>query len=173
MWSELRYLIGARVVMSKCRVVSGKTGPIATVRLVVWWYLLQQSGFGLEPHPELTREFGTVANTTFTLKNIWDEPLEPVYNVTKEVFKLQIEPLQSSRGNIPIFSGHSMLHTDWNGISNIIKSCLYDSKMGIEPMILPKWEWSKLILQFYQRLLAFCRISCWIGYHYIGWGLTM
>jgi len=34
--SEFKYLIGAKVVMLKCRVFGGKTGPIATVRVFVW-----------------------------------------------------------------------------------------------------------------------------------------
>ena len=34
--SELKYLIGAKVVNLKCRVFAGKTGPIATVRFLVW-----------------------------------------------------------------------------------------------------------------------------------------
>jgi len=34
--SELKYLIGAKVVRLKCRVFGGKTGPIATVRVFVW-----------------------------------------------------------------------------------------------------------------------------------------
>ena len=34
--SELKYLIGAKVVNLKCRVFAGKTGRIATVRFLVW-----------------------------------------------------------------------------------------------------------------------------------------
>jgi hypothetical protein len=33
---ELKYLIGAKVVRLKCRVFGGKTGPIATVQVLVW-----------------------------------------------------------------------------------------------------------------------------------------
>jgi hypothetical protein len=33
--SELKYLIGAKVVRLKCGVFGGKTGPIATVRVFV------------------------------------------------------------------------------------------------------------------------------------------
>ena len=34
--SELKYLIGAKVVRLKCRVFGGKTGLITTVRVFVW-----------------------------------------------------------------------------------------------------------------------------------------
>jgi len=34
--SELRYLIGAKLVKLKCRVFGGKTGPIATIRVFMW-----------------------------------------------------------------------------------------------------------------------------------------
>jgi len=34
--SQLRYLIGAKVVRLKRRVFGGKTGPMATVRVFVW-----------------------------------------------------------------------------------------------------------------------------------------
>jgi len=34
--SGLKYLIGAKVVVLKCRAFGGKTGPIATVRVFVW-----------------------------------------------------------------------------------------------------------------------------------------
>jgi len=34
--SQLKYLIGAKVVRLKCRVFGGKTGPMATVRVFVW-----------------------------------------------------------------------------------------------------------------------------------------
>jgi len=47
--SELRYLIGAKIVDLKCRVFGG--------------HPLERSGSGLEPDPEPDREFGPVANT--------------------------------------------------------------------------------------------------------------
>ena len=50
--SELKYLIGGKVVMLKCWVLCGNP--------------LQQLGSGLEPDPEPNREFGTVANTNFS-----------------------------------------------------------------------------------------------------------
>jgi len=61
-WSELRYLICAQVVRFDCWVVGGETGPIATVQVVGWWNSLQLSGSGLEPDPELDREFRTIAH---------------------------------------------------------------------------------------------------------------
>ena len=48
--SELKYLIGGKVVMLKCRVLCGN--------------LLQWFGSGLEPDLEPNRGFGPVANTT-------------------------------------------------------------------------------------------------------------
>jgi len=53
--SELRYLIGAKIVDLKYRVFGGN--------------LLQRSGSGLEPDPESNREFGPVANTTLVAKS--------------------------------------------------------------------------------------------------------
>jgi hypothetical protein len=35
--SKLKYLIGAIIVKLKCRACGGKTGPIATVRVFVWY----------------------------------------------------------------------------------------------------------------------------------------
>ena len=35
-WSELKYLIAAQVVMLQCRVVGGKTVPYAMFRIFVW-----------------------------------------------------------------------------------------------------------------------------------------
>jgi len=46
----------------------GKTGPLAMVRVFVWWNPLQQFGSGSEPDPEPTWEYGTVANTTGDVK---------------------------------------------------------------------------------------------------------
>ena len=47
--TELRYLIGAKIVDLKCTVFGGNA--------------LQRSGSRLEPDPEPHREFGPVANT--------------------------------------------------------------------------------------------------------------
>jgi hypothetical protein len=67
--SELKYLIGGKVVMFKCWVFGGITGqfpvrgvfrmvrPAATVR------------FRVETDPEPTWEFGPVANTSYTILN--------------------------------------------------------------------------------------------------------
>ena len=52
--SELRYLIGAKIVDLKCRVFGGNP--------------LQRSGSGLEPDPEPNREFGPVANTSYAVR---------------------------------------------------------------------------------------------------------
>ena len=61
--SELKYLIGAKLVVLKCRVFGGKTGPIATVQVFIWYDPLQRFGCGSESYPDPTQEFGTVANT--------------------------------------------------------------------------------------------------------------
>jgi hypothetical protein len=63
MWSELKDLNADRIVRSKCRVVCGTTAPIAIVwdnmRKSPW----QRSSSGLGPDPDLTREYGPVANS--------------------------------------------------------------------------------------------------------------
>jgi hypothetical protein len=51
--SQLKYLIGAKVVRLKCRVFGGKTGPMATVRVFVWQKPLPRFGSGPNPNPEL------------------------------------------------------------------------------------------------------------------------
>jgi len=61
--SELEYLIGAKVVHLICRVFAGKTGPIATVRFLVWYNPLPRFGSGPNPNPEPYWRVGTVANT--------------------------------------------------------------------------------------------------------------
>ena len=62
--SELKYLIGARIVNLKCRVFGGKTGPFP----MVWVFRVVRPvatvRFRVEPYLEPTREFGPVANTT-------------------------------------------------------------------------------------------------------------
>jgi len=61
--SELKYLIGAKIVDLKCRVVGGKTGPFP----MVWVFRVVRPvatvQFQVEPYPELTREIGPVDNT--------------------------------------------------------------------------------------------------------------
>jgi len=62
--SELKYLIGAKIVNLKCRVFGGKTGPMATVRVFGVVRPVATVRFRVEPYPEPTREFGPVANTS-------------------------------------------------------------------------------------------------------------
>jgi len=63
--SELKYSIGAKVVRLKCQVFGGKTGPIAPVRVFVWWNQLQWSGSRLEPDLQPNQTIGSTANTKF------------------------------------------------------------------------------------------------------------
>jgi hypothetical protein len=62
--SKLKYLIGAKIVNLKYRVFGGKTGPMAMVRVFGVVRPVGTVRFRVEPYPEPTREFGTVANTT-------------------------------------------------------------------------------------------------------------
>ena len=61
--SELKYLIGAKIVNLKCRVFGGKTGPMAMVQVFGVVRPVATVRFRVEPYPEPTREFGPVANT--------------------------------------------------------------------------------------------------------------
>jgi hypothetical protein len=61
--SELKYLIGGKIVNLKRRVFGGKTGPIGTVRVFVWKEPLQWFGSSSNPIPEPFLRVGTVANT--------------------------------------------------------------------------------------------------------------
>jgi hypothetical protein len=61
--SELKYLIGAKMVDLKCRVFGGKTAPFPTVRVFRVERPIATVRFLVEPKPEPTREFGTVPNT--------------------------------------------------------------------------------------------------------------
>jgi len=63
--SELKYLIGAKIVDLKCRVFRGKTAPFPTVRVLCVVKPIAMVRFRMEPNPELTLEFGPVANTSF------------------------------------------------------------------------------------------------------------
>jgi len=65
--SELKYLIGAKIVDLKCRVFAGKTGPFPTVRVFGVVRPVATVRFRVEPDPEPTRDFGPVANTTTEL----------------------------------------------------------------------------------------------------------
>jgi hypothetical protein len=62
--SELKYLIGAKIVDLKCRVFGGKTAPFPTVRVFRVVRPVATVRFRVELNPEPTREFGPVANTT-------------------------------------------------------------------------------------------------------------
>jgi hypothetical protein len=64
--SELKYLIGAKIVNLKCRVFGGKTGPMAMVRVFGVVRPIATVQFRVEPYPESTREFGPIANTRNT-----------------------------------------------------------------------------------------------------------
>jgi len=62
--SELKYLIGAKIVDLKCRVVGGNTAPFPTVRVFRVVKPVAMVRFRMEPNPVLTRESGPVANTS-------------------------------------------------------------------------------------------------------------
>jgi hypothetical protein len=61
--SELKYLIGAKIVDLKCRVFCGKTAPFPTVWVFHVGRPVETVQFRVEPNPEPTREFGPVGNT--------------------------------------------------------------------------------------------------------------
>jgi hypothetical protein len=63
--SELKYLIGAKIVDLKCRVFDGKTAPFPTVRVFRVVRPVATVRFRVEPNVEPTREYGTVANTSW------------------------------------------------------------------------------------------------------------
>ena len=62
--SELRYLIGAKIVNLKCLVSGGKTSPFPTALVFHVVRPVAMVRCRLEPDPEPTRQFGPVANTT-------------------------------------------------------------------------------------------------------------
>jgi hypothetical protein len=64
--SELKYLIGAKIVDLQCRGFGGKSAPFPTVRVFRVVRPVATVRFRVEPNPEPTREFGPVANTTRT-----------------------------------------------------------------------------------------------------------
>jgi hypothetical protein len=68
--SELKYLIAATIVDFKCRVVGGKTAPFPTVRVFHVVKPIATVRFRVEPNPELTREFGPIANTEHNVPGI-------------------------------------------------------------------------------------------------------
>jgi hypothetical protein len=61
--SELKYLIGAKIVNLKSRVFGGKSGPFPTVRVFRVVRPFATVRFRVEPYPEPTREIGPVAIT--------------------------------------------------------------------------------------------------------------
>jgi hypothetical protein len=61
--SELKYLIGAKIVDLKCWVFGGKTAPFPRVQVFHLVRPVATVRFHVEPNPEPTREFGPVANT--------------------------------------------------------------------------------------------------------------
>jgi len=62
--SELKYLIGAKIVNLKSRVFGGKTGPFPMVRVFRVVRPLATVRFQVERNPEPTREFWLFAYTT-------------------------------------------------------------------------------------------------------------
>jgi len=68
--SQLRYLIGAKIVDLKCRVFGGNP--------------LQRSGSGSEPDPEPNREFGPVANTN---------PGDYLRQTSADILSLELHPI--------------------------------------------------------------------------------
>jgi len=61
--SELKYLIGGKVVVLKCRVFSSKTGPFPMCRVFLVVRPVATVRVRVEPEPDPTSEFGPVANT--------------------------------------------------------------------------------------------------------------
>ena len=55
--SELKYLIGGKVVMLKCQVFGGKTGPFPVGRVFRVLRPVATVRFRVEPEPEPTWEF--------------------------------------------------------------------------------------------------------------------
>jgi hypothetical protein len=62
--SELKYLIGEKIVDLKCRVFGGQTAPFPTVRVFRVVRPVATVQFRVEPIPEPTWEFVPVANAT-------------------------------------------------------------------------------------------------------------
>jgi hypothetical protein len=62
-WSELKNLIGGKIVNLKCRVFGGKTGPFPMVQDIRVVRPVATVRFRVEPYPEPTRESGPIANT--------------------------------------------------------------------------------------------------------------
>jgi len=62
--SDLKFSIGGKVVVLKCRVFGGKTGPFPMGRVFRVVRPVATVRVRVEPEPEPTREFGPVANTS-------------------------------------------------------------------------------------------------------------
>jgi hypothetical protein len=75
--SELKYLIGAKIVHLKCRVFGDITAPFLTVQVFRVVRPVATVRFWVEPNPEPPREFGPVANTK---QNAWRFLRVLVYN---------------------------------------------------------------------------------------------
>jgi hypothetical protein len=63
--SELKYLIGGQVVMSKCWVFGGKPGPCPVGRGICVVRPVATIRFRVEPELEPTRDFGPIAHTAY------------------------------------------------------------------------------------------------------------
>jgi hypothetical protein len=61
--SELNYVIGGKVVMLKCRILGGKTGPFPVARVFRVVRPIATVQIQVEPDPQPTRDFGPVAIT--------------------------------------------------------------------------------------------------------------
>jgi len=73
--SELKYLIGGKIVDIKCRVFGGKTTPFRTVRVFRVVRPVATVRSRVEPNLEPARELGPVANTRGY--EVLSEPSEP------------------------------------------------------------------------------------------------
>ena len=62
--SELKYLLGAKIVNLKCRVFSGKTSPFPKVQVFHVVRAVATVRFRVEPEPQPTHEFGPIAKTS-------------------------------------------------------------------------------------------------------------
>jgi hypothetical protein len=62
--SELKYLLGGKVVKLICWVIGGKTRPFPLGRVFHLVRPIATVWFVMEWEPELTREFGPVAHTS-------------------------------------------------------------------------------------------------------------
>jgi len=68
--SELKYSIEAEMVNFNCRVFGGKTAPFPTVRVFRVVRPVATVRVRVEPDPEPTGQFGPVANTSKSQRNL-------------------------------------------------------------------------------------------------------